>query len=155
MGGLLHEGWEADAVVSDGNYGEIYPKGIYRVIKQALRYNKPIYVTENGVPDAADRLRPGFLISHLREIWRAISFCYPVMGYYHWSLIDNFEWDRGWTQRFGLIELDVATQARHLRPSAHLYREICQSGCLNSDMTARYAPDLLPVLFPGQAPSPA
>jgi beta-glucosidase len=155
LGGLLEPDWGAEAIVSDGNYGQIYPEGLYRVIKQALRYDRPIYITENGLPDATDRLRPGFLMSHLHQVWRAISFCYPVMGYYHWSLIDNFEWDRGWTQRFGLVELDVETQARQLRPSAQLYREICRSGSLNSDMAARYAPDLLPILFPGHAPTPA
>ena len=141
--------WGADAVVSDGNYGEIYPSGLFEAIRRANHYGKPIYITENGVPDAADRLRPGFLITHLREVWRAISFCFPIMGYYHWSLVDNFEWDRGWTQRFGLIALDPETQVRTLRPSGRLYSEICRSGSVSSDMAARFAPALLPLLFPG------
>jgi beta-glucosidase len=75
------------------------------------------------------------------------------MGYYHWSLVDNFEWERGWTQRFGLIAMNEETQVRTWRPSAHLYREICQSYSISSDMTARYAPQMLDVLFPGTAPS--
>ena len=141
--------WGDDAVVSDGNYGEVYPAGLFEAIQAANSYGKPIYITENGVPDAADRLRPGFLITHLREVWRAISFCFPVMGYYHWSLVDNFEWDRGWTQRFGLIALDPETQQRTLRASGRLYGEICHSASVSSDMAARYAPQVLPVLFPG------
>ncbi len=141
--------WGPEAVVSDGNYGEVYPGGLFRVIKHARRYQRPIYITENGVPDAADRLRPAFLLSHLREVWRAVSFNWPVMGYYHWSLVDNFEWDRGWTQRFGLFEVDPETQERRPRNSARLYTEICQSGSISSDMTERYAPDLLSTLFPG------
>ncbi|MCA9952106.1 MAG: glycoside hydrolase family 1 protein [Anaerolineales bacterium] len=153
-GDLLANDWGAGAVVSDGNYGEVYPYGLYRVIKHILPYNKPIYITENGLPDAADKLRPGFILDHLRQIWHAISFCFPVMGYYHWSLIDNFEWDRGWTQRFGLIEVDPETQTRTLRNSGRLYQEICQSYSISSDMTARYAPDLLPVMFPGERPLP-
>jgi beta-glucosidase len=152
-GQLWEEDWGPDAVVSDGNYGEVYPEGLFRVIKSVVKYDKPIYITENGVPDAADRLRPSYLISHLREVWRAVSFNFPVMGYYHWSLVDNFEWDRGWTQRFGLIELDPATQERKLRKSGQLYGEICHSGSISSEMTERYAPDLLPTLFPGDAPS--
>ncbi len=100
---FISHDWGDEAVVSDGNYGEVYPSGLFQVIKRVKKYKKPIYITENGVPDQADALRPGFLLTHLREIWRAISFCFPVMGYYHWSLVDNFEWDRGWTQRFGLI----------------------------------------------------
>jgi beta-glucosidase len=73
------------------------------------------------------------------------------MGYYHWSLIDNFEWDRGWTQRFGLIAMDPETQERTWRPSAHLYSEICQSFSISSAMTEKYAPQLLPEIFPGEA----
>jgi beta-glucosidase len=124
--GFVEREWGPDAMVSDGNYGEVYPRGLYQMIRRVLPYGKPIYITENGVPDAADRLRPGFLLDHLRQIWQAISFCYPVQGYYHWSLVDNFEWERGWTQRFGLIAFDPETQERTWRPSAHLYREICR-----------------------------
>lgn len=152
VGGLVEEEWRPDAVVSDGNYGEVYPEGLFQVIKQMLPYEKPIYITENGVPDAADRLRPSFLITHLREIWRAISFNYPVMGYYHWSLVDNFEWDRGWTQRFGLIALDVETQERTLRESGRLYGEMCRTRSVSSEMAARYAPALMETLFRGSAP---
>ncbi|MEZ4516607.1 MAG: family 1 glycosylhydrolase [Chloroflexota bacterium] len=119
------------------------------------RCDKPIYITENGVPDSADRLRPDFIMDHLRQVWHAISFCYPVMGYYHWTLVDNFEWDRGWSQRFGLVALDVETQKRTWRPSAYLYQEICRTTSLTSEMAARYAPNMLPVMFPGEEPAPA
>jgi beta-glucosidase len=85
----------------------------------------------------------------LREVWRAISFCFPVMGYYHWSLIDNFEWDRGWTQRFGLIEMDPATQARRWRTSGQLYSEICHTQSLKRQMAERYAPEQLATMIPG------
>lgn len=152
IGGFYHTDWGPDAVVSDGNYGELYPTGIYQAIEQLLPYKKPIYVTENGVPDAADKLRPSFILSHLREIWRAISYCYPVMGYYHWSLVDNFEWDRGWTQRFGLIEMDPQTQTRQWRPSGHLYSQICRLNGISSELAATYAPDLLATMFPGETP---
>jgi len=150
--GFIEREWGPGAVLSDENYGEVYPYGLYRMIQSVLRYGKPIYITENGLPDAADRLRPGFLLDHLRQLWHAISFCYPVMGYYHWSLVDNFEWERGWTQRFGLIALNQETQARVWRPSAHLYREICATYTLTDDMTARYAPEMLPVMWPGEEP---
>jgi beta-glucosidase len=150
--GVIDEEWEAGTPVGDGNYGEVYPYGLYRVIRQALPYNKPLYITENGLPDREDRLRPAFILDHLRQIWHALTFCYPVMGYYHWSLVDNFEWERGWTQRFGLIEVNEETQERIWRPSGRLYSEICHSYSIDSDMTARYAPELLDVMFPGQAP---
>jgi beta-glucosidase len=150
--GFLVNDWGREAQVSDGNYGEVYPYGLYRVIRQVLRYKKPIYITENGLPDRQDLLRPAFIMDHLRQIWHAISFCYPVMGYYHWTLVDNFEWERGWTQRFGLVALDPETQERTWRPSGHLYRDICRSYSISSDMAERYAPAMMDVMFPGAPP---
>ena len=123
--GLLEETWEPDAVVSDGNYGEVYPYGLYRVIREVLRYNKPIYITENGIPDREDIVRPPSSWTTCARSGTRSASAIPVMGYYHWSLVDNFEWDRGWTQRFGLVEMDPTTQTRTWRSSAHLYREIC------------------------------
>ena len=152
FGELLSQEWEPGAVVSDGNYGEIYPVGLFQMIEALLPYNKPIYITENGLPDKEDRYRPSFIMAHLREVWRAISFNYPVMGYYHWSLVDNFEWDRGWTQRFGLLGLDVETQERSWRKSGRLYQEICQSNSLTSLMAEKYAPDLMQTIFKGKSP---
>jgi beta-glucosidase len=152
VGSLYEEKLPPGAEATDGDFFEVYPAGLFTAIKANVRYKKPIYITENGLPDIADRLRPSFILRHLREVWRAISFNYPVMGYYHWSLIDNFEWDRGWSQRFGLIEMDPETQERRLRPSAKLYSEICKSGSISSEMAARYAPEILENLFPGKSP---
>jgi len=96
-----------DAELLDGDYGEFYPYGIFRSIQRLARLGLPIYITENGIPDDDDDQRPRYLLAHLHQVWRAIQLCYPVMGYYHWTLTDNFEWAQGWTLRFGLIELDV------------------------------------------------
>jgi beta-glucosidase len=115
------------AVYSDEAYGEIYPDGLLGVLRAARGYGVPIYVTENGLPDADDDLRPGFIVEHLRRIGRAIDEGCPVRGYYHWSLIDNFEWNEGWALRFGLIAVDPATQTRTPRPSAGLYAGICRA----------------------------
>lgn len=136
------------AELSDNNYGELYPQGIYQAIQEAAVYDRPIYITENGLPDADDDQRPRFILTHLRQIWSAIQRNIPVRGYYHWSLIDNFEWDRGWLERFGLIELDVVTQERRLRPSGELYGRICRQGALDWEMVNDYAPELLDEMFP-------
>jgi beta-glucosidase len=108
----------------------------------------PLIVTENGLDDADDRLRPSYLSQHIHQIWRVINNNLPIKGYFHWTLVDNFEWERGWTQRFGLWALDEETQARRKRPSADLYAEICRANGLSSEMVARYAPEVLKAIFP-------
>lgn len=113
-------------------YGwEIYPKGLYRVLKRVGRFGKPVIVTENGIADADDDQRARYLVAHLRQAHRAVREGVDLKGYIHWSLIDNFEWSEGFTKRFGLAEVDLATQRRTLRPSAHVYRQIATSNCLN------------------------
>ncbi|MEK7184111.1 MAG: glycoside hydrolase family 1 protein [Patescibacteria group bacterium] len=106
---------------------ELYPEGIYPVLKDLQRYNVPIYITEHGLADAADRQRGWYIVESLRHIHRAIIDGVDVRGYLHWSLIDNFEWDKGFWPRFGLIAVDFKTQRRTIRPSAQLYKAICES----------------------------
>jgi beta-glucosidase len=131
------------AEMSDGGYGEVYPEGLYQLLKRLAAYGKPIYVTENGLPDEDDDQRPRFILTHLAALHRAIEEGVPVKGYFHWSLVDNFEWAEGWTLRFGLIALDVETQERTVRRSGQLYKEICQAGAITEDMVERYAPEVL------------
>jgi beta-glucosidase len=124
------------------------PEGFFEALRWAHRFGLPIYVTENGIEDAADRLRPRYLVEHLRQLWLAANFNWKIRGYFHWTLVDNFEWERGWTQRFGLWELDLETQARRMRPSAELYAEICRTNALSSDLVARFAPEAFSEMFP-------
>ncbi len=123
------------------------PDGMYEALKWGLRYDVPIIVTENGIDDADDRIRPRYMAEHIYQVWRAVNFNWPVKGYFHWTLVDNFEWERGWTQRFGLWELDLETQARRKRPSADLYAEICRENGISDEMVRRHAPAALPLLF--------
>ncbi len=131
------------AEMSDGGYGEVYPEGLYRLLKGLAAYGKPIYVTENGLPDEDDDQRPRFLLTHLAAMHRAMEEGVPVKGYFHWTLVDNFEWAAGWTLRFGLIALDVETQERTIRPSGQLYKEICEAGAITEEMVKRYTPEVL------------
>ena len=125
------------------------PEGMFEALRWGLRFKVPMIVTENGVENADDHLRPRYLVQHLYQVWRAVNFNWPVKGYFHWTLVDNFEWERGWTQRFGLWELNPATQARRKRHSADLYAEICRANGISSDVVAQYAPQILGNLFPG------
>jgi beta-glucosidase len=137
------------AEMSDMNYGEIYPRGLFRLLKRLGRYNKPIYITENGLPDLDDDQRPRFLVQTLREVWKAINENVPVMGYYHWTLTDNFEWAEGWNLRFGLVKLNPETQERTLRRSGELYGEMARINAIDDELVYRYTPELFETLFPG------
>ena len=79
-------------------------------------------MTENGIADAEDRLRPAFIRDSLAALDRACRRGTDVRGYFHWSLLDNFEWDDGFHGRFGLcaVDFDKADVPRTPRPSARV-----------------------------------
>lgn len=116
-------------IVSDINW-EVYPEGIYYVLKELKKYNLPIYITENGLADAKDKKRLDFIKDHLFWIHKAIKKGIDVRGYFHWSLMDNFEWDSGFEPRFGLVEIDYKTLKRKPRSSAEFYAKICENNQL-------------------------
>jgi len=147
---FTHSEYGADADTSEDRFIANIPTGIFDTIKWAVRAypNLPLIVTENGVNDAGDELRQRYLAQHIHQVWRAVNFSWPVKGYFHWTLVDNFEWERGWTQRFGLWSLDVETQKRTKRPSADLYAEICKENGLSSEMVQKYCPEVFDKLFP-------
>lgn len=117
--------------MSDFNW-EIYPRGIYKVLKELKKYNKPIFITENGVADKNDVYRKKFILEHLKEIHRAIRNNVDVRGYFHWSLLDNFEWKEGFEMRFGLVEVDFKSYERRIRKSAKIFAEVCKNNSLNN-----------------------
>ena len=138
-----------DAELSGTGFIAHRPEGLFDTLKWAKGYNLPMLITENGVEDPDDRLRPRYIVEHLHQIWRAIQYNWPVKGYFHWSLVDNFEWERGWSQRFGLWGLDVASQARIRRASVDLYAAICKENALSSETVDKFAPQSVAKLFPG------
>ncbi len=109
---------------------ELYPKGIYYVLKDLERFKKPIFITENGISNSTDSKREKFIKEHLRWVWQAIQDGVNVRGYLHWSLLDNFEWHLGYSKRFGLVEIDYDTLERRIRPSAWEYARICKDNVL-------------------------
>lgn len=115
--------------VTDMNW-DIYPQGIYHLIKRAAKYKKPIYITENGLADKLDEKRERFIKEHLACVHRAIEEGVDVRGYFYWSLLDNFEWDKGYWPRFGLVQVDYRTLGRTVRPSALAYADICKNNYL-------------------------
>ena len=109
---------------------EVYPPGMADVLLDFTSYQLPIYITENGIATENDDRRVRFLISCLKEVYHAIAAGAPVHGYFHWSLLDNFEWSFGFAKRFGLVEVHYDTMERHIRPSAYAYKKICETNQL-------------------------
>jgi beta-glucosidase len=112
---------------------EFYPESLYQAIIDLKPYNKPLYITENGLADASDTLRQEFIPKALASVHKAITDGADVRGYFHWSLLDNFEWDKGFWLRFGLVEINYTTQKRTIRPSALAYAEVCKNNTLLQD----------------------
>jgi beta-glucosidase len=112
---------------------EVYPEALTQHLLRITREYAPppLYITENGMANAdvlqggrvPDKARVDYLREHLQALARAIELGADVRGYFYWSLLDNFEWDSGYTKRFGLFHVDYATQVRTAKDSAHWYRE--------------------------------
>ena len=102
------------------------PEGLYPLLLSVNRHQKgkPIMVTENGVADSEDEYRRWWLEETLIALEKAASEGVKIVGYFHWSLLDNFEWENGWWPKFGLVEVDRAHgMERRIRPSAKWYAE--------------------------------
>lgn len=106
---------------------EIYPQGLYHILLDVAKYNLPVYITENGLADSADQQRERFIKEHLFFVNSAMQRGVDVRGYFYWSLLDNFEWDKGYWPQFGLVHVDHNTLERKIKDSAREYAEICRT----------------------------
>ena len=109
-------------IMTDMEY-PIHAPGLYQAIHDMSSLGVPIYITENGIPDNADKNRAKFVKEHLNELFRALSDGYDVRGYFYWTLMDNFEWDRGFSIKFGLYDVDEKTHKRTLKEGGKAYRD--------------------------------
>jgi beta-glucosidase len=107
---------------------DIYPEGLYNLLLRLRKYNLPVFILENGISTDDDNTRLEFIIAHLKNIHLAMEKGIKVLGYIYWSLIDNFEWDKGFGHRFGLIAVDYNTYKRTIRESAKRFASICKIG---------------------------
>jgi beta-glucosidase len=116
---------------------EVHPDGLYQILCRVHFDYGPrrIFVTENGAswtdePEPSGRVpderRRAFLREHLRAARRAVEAGVPLHGYFVWSFLDNFEWDRGYSQRFGIVWVDYATQRRVPKDTALWYRRVIE-----------------------------
>ncbi|MGC4747584.1 GH1 family beta-glucosidase [Micromonospora sp. DT201] len=132
-------GTEQRWATSEAAWQQIYPDGMYDLLTRITRDYGPIplTITENGLPTpdtlAADDTvhdagRINFLRDHLTAVHRAIAAGVPLESFHVWSLLDNFEWDAGYDQRWGLVYVDYPTQRRVLKSSANWYRSVITDG---------------------------
>jgi beta-glucosidase len=118
-------------------FWKVAPEAVYWAPKfLAERYGLPVIITENGLslPDwvgldgrVHDLARIDFLTRYLHQIRQAIDDGIPIRGFFHWSVMDNFEWAEGYKHRFGLIHVDYETQKRTLKDSALWYQKVIRS----------------------------
>jgi beta-glucosidase len=107
---------------------EYYPQGLEEcILRFSKRYGKPIIITENGICTNDDEKRIGAIQDYMVAISNAMNQGAKVMGYYHWSTWDNFEWSLGPTFKFGLYACDLDTKERSKKPSADVYSTLAHS----------------------------
>ncbi len=108
------------------NNWDVYPHGLRDVLDELKPYALPIIITENGIADRDDDMRPRYIVEHLYEVQRAIADGIDVRGYMYWSLMDNFEWSAGYCPRFGLYHVDFTKpdRPRTEGAGARTYRQI-------------------------------
>jgi len=120
---------------------EVYPSGLFEILSRVYWTYKPaeIIISENGASYADgldedghihDQRRIDYLRAHIQQVGKAIQTGIPVNGYYLWSLMDNFEWSMGYSQRFGIIHVDYLSQKRTLKDSAFWYRDLIQKNSI-------------------------
>jgi len=126
-----------DAELTDMHY-EVYPEGLYKLLVSLKKYGKPVYITENGIATSSDRQRCRFIIRHLAEAHRALRERVDLRGYMYWSLIDNFEWNEGFSKRFGLVEVNYKNLKRTPRESAYMYAEIAKRNAVTAELAQKY-----------------
>lgn len=106
------------------------PEHIYDALMMLTRYHKPLFVSEGGLADAADTGRAEYITRQVEGVWRALQAGADVRGHLYWSLLDNYEWALGFEKRFGLVAVNYETQERAIRPSAYVYKKICEENAV-------------------------
>lgn len=105
------------AELTQMNY-EFYPEALEHVIRKVAKdFKGDLIVTENGIATGDDKRRVAFIETALAGVQNCLRDNLPVRGYFHWSLMDNFEWQKGYSMTFGLIAVDRTTQTRHPKES--------------------------------------
>jgi len=112
---------------------ERYPAGMGKILAYLhQKFQLPIYLTEHGSASDDEAFRELDLRQNLAALHQALTTGVDVRGFFYWSLLDNFEWQFGYTKKFGLLKVNFAeeTLPRSLKPLAQVYAQICQKNAL-------------------------
>ncbi len=131
FGGFTADGIMGEVVPTEGaevnSLGwEVSPEGFYNVLRSLKKYQMPVLITENGICTENDTQRARFIEGHVGAVRKAREDGVPITGYLHWSLLDNFEWDKGFAPRFGIVHVDFNTLERKVKDSAHVLSSLCR-----------------------------
>lgn len=110
---------------------DIYPQGLYTLLLKLKKYKLPVIITENGICTDDDSLRWEFIREHLIQLAAARQQGLDIRGYMYWSLLDNYEWDKGFSPRFGIIEVDYKNYKRRVRESAKKFAVVAKTGVVD------------------------
>ncbi|MDP3278217.1 MAG: family 1 glycosylhydrolase [Deltaproteobacteria bacterium] len=155
--GGLPEDEARDRGLPKNDFGwDVYPRGFEETLTTvATLYNRPIVITENGMADSRDVNRRRFMLEHIGAMLAAKQRGANIVGYFHWSLMDNFEWVGGYCPHFGLFSVDFSDpmRTRVPRPSVMLYQQIIRSGTITDAQLAAAAPYVSPPTFCNALPT--
>ncbi|WP_224362574.1 glycoside hydrolase family 1 protein [Hyalangium versicolor] len=114
---------------------ELYPEGLYLFLTRYAKLGLPLIVTENGMADTDGEERPYYLQSHVYAVEQAVAKGVDVRGYFHWSLLDNFEWAEGYEPKFGLFKVDLESpeKTRTETPAVATFQDIARNLGLTPD----------------------
>ncbi|MGB9758320.1 MAG: family 1 glycosylhydrolase [Thermoproteota archaeon] len=100
-------------------------------MEETSKFKLPMYITENGIADSEDKLRSKYIMEHLKAVEDTLNTRkFNLQGYFYWSLVDNYEWAKGFSMKFGLFEVDLKTKERKMRKSALALRRIIEQNYL-------------------------
>ena len=123
---------------------EVHPEALRRILRSVRGYGLPVYITENGIATRDDPWRRTFLRQHLRAAAEAAAEGVDLRGYFHWSLLDNFEWAEGYAMHFGLVAVERESMEREPRPSLAYYGAIARRNAVPADAGELPGPDAEP-----------
>ena len=113
-------------IMTDMPY-HIDPEGFYKTLMRCRAFNKPIFVTENGIADAKDDRRANFIHEYVQAMLQAKEDGCDIRGYFYWTLFDNFEWSDGYEMKFGLFDIDKKTHQFRIKKGGVAYKEIIKT----------------------------